>query len=211
MKWSIHVRFAASACLFLGLTLSLAAGGEVPAANGAEHGQALSAERLLGLADIDGGLVVHIGDGEVEQWGRFTAQLGADKRYLVHGLYAGGKGLERARELIRAAGRYGRVSADRFDGERLPYADGIVNLVIVSGGVAGDVREKRFESGVSSRGLFGRLIAHGRLARELERVLAPGGMALIQTDQGWRKVQKPWPKDIDDWTHAAYEASGRVA
>jgi outer membrane protein assembly factor BamB len=44
---------------------------------------------------------------------------------------------------------------------------------------------------------------------EVMRVLAPGGVAYVKTgkpldgarDRAWRKTVKPWPKEIDEWTH----------
>ncbi|MFO8239745.1 MAG: hypothetical protein R6T90_01970, partial [Dissulfuribacterales bacterium] len=63
-----------------------------------------------------------------------------------------------------------------WDGERLPYAENTVNLLICE---SADV--------VSPA--------------EIERVLAPGGVALHKEDEAWTKTTKPWPEDIDEWTH----------
>jgi outer membrane protein assembly factor BamB len=40
--------------------------------------------------------------------------------------------VETARRRILASGLYGPVSVDRFDGHRLPYVDGLVNLLVAS-------------------------------------------------------------------------------
>ena len=61
------------------------------------------------------------------------------------------------REKIRAAGCHGKVSAARWDGVRLPYIDNLVNLLIVRSGT--DV-----------------------LGSEVQRVLAPYGVALVNVD-----------------------------
>jgi len=73
---------------------------------------------------------------------------------------------------VRAAGEYGPVSIEAFDGENLPYAENMVNLVVCEKGT------KIPES-------------------EILRVLAPGGVALI----GGKKITKPVPSTIDDWSH----------
>ena len=77
-----------------------------------------------------------------------------------------------ARKLIQSLGSYGPVSVEPWAGGPLPYADNLVNLVVA---------EKL--SGVSMD--------------EVMRVLAPNGVALI----AGQKIVKPWPKEIDEWTH----------
>jgi SAM-dependent methyltransferase len=103
--------------------------------------------------------------------GAETLGLLLDERYLVQGLDADAAKVRAAREKILAAGQAGKVSAECFDGSHLPYVDNLVNLVIDSAGTV--ARE------------------------EILRVLAPGGVAMT----GGRKVVKPWPADIDQWTH----------
>ena len=131
-------------------------------------GVADAPHRVAGAAGVKGGLVVHIGCGG----GRATAALRVNERYLVHGLDTDPAKVVAAREHIRALGLYGPVSADRFDGEHLPYADDLVNLVVAD--ERGDVP-----------------------MAEIIRVLAPGGVARI----GGRKTVKPRPDTIDEWSH----------
>jgi len=104
--------------------------------------------------------------------GKLTAALGAGESFLVHGLDSSAANVEAAREHIRSVGRYGRTSVAGFGGKTLPYADNSVNLAIVSKGVA---------------------VGEG----EVLRVLAPRGVAMI----GGRKIVKPVPSTIDDWSH----------
>ena len=99
-----------------------------------------------------------------------TAGLLVNDRYLVHGLYSAG--VEKARKAVAAQGRYGRVSIAEFDGSSLPYCDSLVNMLVVDGPSPVD-------------------------EREIMRVLAPRGIALIDG----KKIAKPVPPDIDDWTH----------
>ena len=105
--------------------------------------------------------------------GRLTAALRASESYIVHGLDADPANVEKAREHIHSLGLYGPVSVQRWtDAARLPYADNFVNLL-----VAEDLGKVPMT--------------------EVMRVLAPLGVASI----GGRKTAKPWPKDIDPWTH----------
>ena len=140
---------------------------------------AQSAQKLLAQSGVKGGLVAHVGCGD----GQLTAALRAGNSYLVHGLDADANDVTKARKHVRSLGLYGDVSIDQLTGDGLPYADGLVNLLIVD------------ESANVSR-------------EERERVLAPGGVALIQQDGKWKKSVKTWPDDIDEWTHHLHDAGG---
>jgi SAM-dependent methyltransferase len=113
--------------------------------------------------------------------GALTAALHLNDRYLVHGLDTRAENVAAARKRVSSLGLYGPVSVDRFDGKRLPYADNLVNLV-----VADDLGAVPLE--------------------EVIRVLAPDGVAMI----GGRKVVKPRPADIDEWTHFLHDAGGNA-
>jgi len=104
--------------------------------------------------------------------GRLTAALCDSGGTLVHGLDTDPKHVAAAREHLRKLGLYGQASADLFDGKHLPYVDNLVNLLVAE--TLGDV-------GMA----------------EVMRVLAPRGVAMI----GGKKTVKPWPADIDEWTH----------
>ncbi|MFV1965361.1 MAG: PQQ-binding-like beta-propeller repeat protein [Pirellulaceae bacterium] len=104
--------------------------------------------------------------------GRETVGLLLNDRYLVHGLDADDAQLREARRRIQKRGLYGPVSVSRWGGEPLPYVNNLVNLLIDSSG--------------------------GSVTREeILRVLVPGGVAFL----GEEKIVKPWPDEIDDWTH----------
>jgi outer membrane protein assembly factor BamB len=130
------------------------------------------AQNILRNTGVKGGLVVHVGCGD----GTLTAELCANERFVVHGLDTDAKRVTAARELLHQKGLMGRVSASRFDGKELPYADNLVRLLVA---------EKTYQVP----------------DRELMRVLAPGGTAYIKNGSQWNKRVKPWPEDIDSWTH----------
>ena len=113
--------------------------------------------------------------------GRLTAALCANERTLVHGLDADARQIEAARKHVVSRGLHGRVSVEAFDGKRLPYVDNLVNLLVAD--ALGDVP-----------------------MAEVMRVLAPRGVALI----GGKRAVKPWPEDIDEWTHFLHDASGNA-
>ena len=113
--------------------------------------------------------------------GKRTAALRAGDGFLVHGLDTDAEQVAEARRHIRSLGLYGTVSVDTFDGHRLPYVDNLVNLLVADR--LGDVTMD-----------------------EVMRVLAPLGVAWV----GGEKTVKPRPAEIDDWTHALYDAGGNA-
>jgi len=129
---------------------------------------ATSAREIIDDSGVKGGLVVHVGCGN----GELTAALRAGDSFLVHGLDTDPQNVAEARQHVRLLGLYGKVSIDTFPGDRLPYVDNLVNLLVAEG--------------------------PGELPmEEVMRVLAPRGVAMI----GGRKMVKPWPDAIDEWTH----------
>ncbi len=139
------------------------------------------AREILDATGVKGGLVVHLGCGD----GRLTAALCAGDGYLVQGLDADAANVARAREHLHSRDLYGQVSIDRLEGKRLPYVDNLVNLLVA---------EK----------------LDGVPMAEVMRVLAPRGVAYIREGNAWKKQQKPWPAEIDEWTHYLHDASNNA-
>ncbi|NQT85543.1 PQQ-binding-like beta-propeller repeat protein, partial [bacterium] len=125
------------------------------------------------------GLVVHLGcEGEM-----FADWLRGNDSTVAHVLCVDPANVAKARDLIRKEGLYGPVSVSRLVGESLPYADNLVNLLVATD-LCGVAQE------------------------EILRVLVPGGEAFLPAAEGMRKVVKPWPDDIDEWTHDLHDAGG---
>ncbi len=114
-----------------------------------------------------------------ESDGKLTAALWANHSYLVHGLGTSGDNVRQARQHIRSLGLYGPVSVDTFDGRHLPYVDNLVNLL-----VADELSD----------------VTMG----EVMRVLAPRGIAIVDGKMTVKQV----PREIDEWSHHMYDASG---
>ncbi len=130
------------------------------------------ARHILDATGVQGGLIVHLGCGD----GMLTAALRANDRYLVHGLDEDARNVAKARAHIRSLGAYGPVSVDRLTGRRLPHTDNLINLIVVDK-----------PTHVSTD--------------EIMRVLRPGGVVYRKEGDGWNKTVKPWPADIDEWSH----------
>lgn len=140
-----------------------------------------AAKQILQETGIQGGLVVHLGCGD----GKLTAALRAGDSHLVHGLDADPQNVESARRYVQSLGLYGKVSIDRMSGDRLPYIDNLVNLIVAE--------------------------EPGRIStEEMMRVLAPEGVAYVKSGSGWIKTVKPRSEQIDEWTHYMHDPSNNA-
>jgi len=126
---------------------------------------------MLTESGVSGGLVVVVGCED----SKLLAGLASQAGYVVQGIDTRSDRIESATAALNARGLCGKASASRFDGRFLPYVDNLVNLLVIPDPAAG--------------------IADA----EIQRVLAPGGVALIRG----RKVVKEIPAEIDSWTHHA--------
>ena len=134
---------------------------------------------LLRQSGIHGGVVVHVGCGD----GLLTEQLHPGPQYCVQGLTSDPAAVSAIRSRLVASGRYGAVTVDRWDGQHLPYVDNFVNLIVVQDAADASMAE-------------------------LMRVLAPNGVMLQQRDGQWEKTVKPWPAEMDEWTHYLHGPDG---
>ena len=138
------------------------------------------AQAILKATGVQGGFIAHIGCGD----GTLTSALRQSDALQVQGLDGDAGTIARARQALVDAGRYGDVSLDVWAGGQLPYVDNMVNLLVVDNDNAVD-------------------------QAEMLRVLVPNGVAYVeQADGSWEKTVKPWPDDIDEWSHYLHDASG---
>ncbi len=134
---------------------------------------------ILSQSGVKGGIVVHVGCGD----GSVTQKLRTNDSYQVQGLTQDTAQLPAIRESIYKAGVSGAVAVDLWNGKHLPYIENYVNLLVVEDAAA-----------VSKE--------------EIDRVLTPLGVAMVKKNGAWEKITKAWPKDMDEWTHYAYDSKG---
>jgi len=157
-----------------------------------------------GILDNSGvryGVVVHLGFGDE----RRIASLARGGIRLVHGISSDPQRVAKAREHIRKRKLCGRVSVQQGSLAELPYAEYLVNLLIVEN--------------------TAQLQAEGLTFPEIFRVLTPRGVACfsetidpaklrtvgftqIRNIDGWTYAGKPRPVEMDDWSHLNHDASG---
>ncbi len=146
-----------------------------------QEGAAAVAE-VLAQSGFKGGLAVLASVRDPS----LALELGASSNTVVQMLVTDEADAERARDRIRQAGACGRVTAAVRRAPFLPYADGIVNLLVLD------------ETAAYER-------------TEIERVLAPLGTALqLRGGEIQRTVRRPWPENIDIWTHSRRDSTGNA-
>jgi outer membrane protein assembly factor BamB len=135
---------------------------------------------ILKSTGITGGVIVHVGCGD----GSLAAGL-VGPGFVVQGLDIDAADVEKTRAALKAKGGYGINCAAVFDGKRLPYAENVVNLLVIS--EPGDLG-----------------------AQEIMRVLVPDGAAYAHKGGKWEVTRKPRPENTDEWTHYLYDASNNA-
>jgi hypothetical protein len=115
--------------------------------------------------------------------GPVTQKLRANDSYQVQGLTKEADKVPAIRDAIYKAGVSGAVAVSEWNGQHLPYIENYVNLLVIEDAAA---------------------VAK----EEIDRVLTPLGVAMIKKGGAWEKITKAWPKDMDEWTHYAYDSKG---
>ena len=151
--------------------------------------------------DCPGGICVVLGDDISE----LAVDISQEGRFVVQALVPNKAALDKARSVIRSSGQYGTVSADSVGYEHLPYAENLINVVIVN-----DCRDA-MAKGLSVDEVFRVLAPLGAAyfgrAESLTEKLTASGFEVSRIGK-WVKAVKPWPKEIDEWTHNLHDADG---
>ncbi|MEK6238022.1 MAG: class I SAM-dependent methyltransferase, partial [Planctomycetales bacterium] len=165
----------------------------------AGRGEALQFDPVKSVG-LHGGLIIQVGAEDT----RSAEELSLTGRYLIHVLDTDADRIRTARSRLRRQGRYGLAWAEqRRDFRELPYAENMVNLIVVP------------DDEVP--------------VEELRRVLIPGGSLILTKSQpetvsrletaGFRVVsrsdsllvaRKPRSKTMDAWSHPRHAADGNA-
>ncbi|HIG80823.1 MAG TPA: hypothetical protein EYQ62_04105, partial [Verrucomicrobiales bacterium] len=156
----------------------------------------------LNAAQARGGLVVQLGASDTAA----AAQLAGTGRFVVQVLDADGAKVQQARAALTKAGVYGLVSAEKLDDPRhLPYTENLVNEVAV-----------RALGGMPLAEVFRVLVPRGfvtaspRAGVNEAQLKAAGFEAISRAKDGGLFARKPWPENMDTWTHSRHGASGNA-
>ena len=199
--------FAQYALVLLVGFVGSAAGGDAPAPDAA-------AKRLLDDAALPGGLCVHLGGSD----GVFTAALSGGGRFIVHALHADPAAVAGVRRNLQSRGVYGPVWIEPVTGSRFPYAENLVNLMVIDGAAVPAALLDDIVRVLCPNGKVYVGVADGaaddRGADAAAARMAQAGMAGAETvDLGgtWVRWQKPWPPEMDEWGHPRHGPDANAA
>jgi outer membrane protein assembly factor BamB len=186
-------------------------------ANGTiEQSPSKTTKALMQSIDTPGGICVVLGRSDSE----LAFSISEHGSFTLHALYHDKDLLERVRKEIDRHGVYGKVSAALGRYDKLPYAENLVNIIIA------DNYQMLEARGLSINELFRVLTPRGvvfigdssippdrtpKWMSKLKTQMNVAGMENIQLikDSGlWIKATKPWPSEIDEWTHFLHGADG---
>jgi len=167
------------------------------------------ADEVLAEAGVAGGLCVHVGCGD----GTLTTALSGGGRFLVHGLGADADAVATAQQHIRSRGIYGQVWAEHRADPELPYAENLVNLLVVCGAAAATVPPAEIARVLVPNGVA--MLDAGKPADAdalLRRVADAGlpGAEVVRRAGTWVRWRKPRPAGMGEWGHPRHGPSGNA-
>lgn len=169
---------------------------------------------LIEWAGCDKGLCVFVGCDA----GMLTGELVQHGKFFVEGLEPDVNRVRAARRNLASA--YGAATVRECSLEKLPYAENLVNLVVMDdvtrcGAALNDVLRVLRPGGVAVVGQSTDAAeSDGELTRQqLEDMLREAGLGEFQLREQhgvWARIEKPWPTELDQWTHPRYDATGNA-
>jgi len=174
------------------------------------------AESLISSCGAPGGVCVVLGHEDAD----LAVGVCEQGEFVVHALYPERGLVDEVRRAVRSRGVYGKVSADVSGYDRLPYAENLVNVLIADdfpelsrrGLSIREVLRVLCPLGTAFFGVSGS--AGGPDAKWVQTLrsdllaLGVGDGSELQAHGTWVKVVKPWPDDIDEWSHNCHGPDG---
>lgn len=166
-----------------------------------------SAAEMIEWSGAAGGICSWIAPRDVAP----TIDLARLRPFVVHCLASDDGGRDALRDALQSAGMYGVVSAETLAGARLPYVGNLVNLIVVedprrSAAMASDTMRALAPLGAAWFGAGSS--AEAKTLAEGLRELGAADVGIVEAGGLWVRCRKPWPEDIDEWTHYLHGADG---
>ena len=160
------------------------------------------ADEPITIGDVYGGLVVQLGAAETS----IALGLGRTGRYVVHLLDSAPGMVTKARAALKAAGIYGLVSAETLaEPARLPYSENIVNAIRIHS--PGKISLTEIFRVLTPRAV---LVASAESGLDAAGLKVAGFEAIEKKEGGALAARKPWPKNMDTWSHPRHAADGNA-
>jgi outer membrane protein assembly factor BamB len=157
----------------------------------------------IGPDDCQGGVCVLLRPSATD----LPVKMAAHEGTVVQAFCGAEPRLKGLRAAIHKAGCYGRVSAQILPPKGLPHADNLVNLLVAEN-LPVDIRR-----GIDLGEIHRVLAPLGRAVivdpeKKFEAAAKQVGFTGINRDGDILRIQKPWPAEIDQWTHYLHGPDG---
>ncbi|MBT3380508.1 MAG: PQQ-binding-like beta-propeller repeat protein [Lentisphaerae bacterium] len=168
------------------------------------------AAELIASSGIPGGICVVVGRDCAD----LAVAVAKQGPFTVHVLCPDADSCTRTRNQIRGRGVYGTVSAMVWADSGLPYVPSLVNVLIVTDAPDSTSAARARETArvlAPYGSVFFRLSTTGVPDDStMGGLLTAGGLTGVRTVKAsgstWLKAEKPWPEQIDEWTHFLHGA-----
>ncbi len=154
-------------------------------------------------AGTHGGLVLQIGAQDISR----VSTMAKTGRYLVRILESDTKTIQAARKSLQKQGLYGMVSVDQLHAEgKLPFAENMVNLILITQ-APGKITAAEFARVLTP---LGTVIASESASTDLFKKIGLKKIHKLQSDKTSLVGQKPFPTDMDTWSHPRHASDGNA-
>ena len=197
------------------LACACPAAAESRSANAGNEKALAAASQMVGFSGAPGGICAVLGSPDAE----LALALSKQGSFLVHCLSADPTVRDAMRQDIRSRGMYGTVSTGALSAARLPYTENLLNLIVVDsypalakGGLAPEeIIRVLAPLGCAYIGVSKAAAESPAWVETLTTRLRSLGVEEVSVVDGagtWVRVRKPWPADIDEWTHFLHGPDG---
>ena len=173
------------------------------------------ASRIVLSSSASGGICAVVGSDDAD----LAMAIAKQGPFVVQGLCDDSQLRDAMRKAIRAHGMYGDVSADTFEPGRLPYTENLINIVVVdsyprlakAGFSAAEVIRVLAPLGYACVGTSSASAESEEWTEALIDSLKSSGIEDVSLDTSggtWVRFNKPWPEEIDEWTHYLHGPDG---
>lgn len=192
--------------------LAMFVAGNLPVTSTGQESAAIPENAFL-PKEARNGLFVHLGSKDDV----LPLELAKGNNWLMHVLVSDDPSLMRARQAINVAGLAGRVGVERGSVTQLPYADNLINVLMI------DNIEETLEQGLSHEEILRVLAPRGTAflgygskqppltGKQLQAKLAARGIKtsdIVEANGVWARITKPPLTGADEWTHYQYDPAG---